>query len=625
MISSKPHEKPLITRRTALIAGGAGLAAAGCSERVAPAAMARFEHGVASGDPAANSVVIWTRATPVENGDLEIAWQVSEDETFNTVVAQGAVTTTSARDYTVKAVAEGLEPGGAYFYRFIAGQTISPVGRTRTLPVGGVDSARFAVVSCSNYPFGFFNVYSHIARRDDVDFVIHLGDYIYEYAPSPDAYGGAAGARLGREHAPARETVSLADYRMRHAQYKSDAGAQAVHASAPFIMIWDDHEFTNDSFRNGAENHQPETEGDWAARTEAALQAYYEWMPVRDPGDTAGRKALWRSYDFGDLATVISLESRVMARARQIDYAKDIPPLTTPFDFSNPEAPVPVTDPARLADLDAAAVRYVPTPFDMTAEPPQPMLNFDVIRDLDPENLPEGLSFLPDRDTFVSDVLGAPDRALLGEEQQSFLAAELKRSADDGKPWQVLANQVLMARLNMPDVTSIVTEDMIAAVQDDFKQIREFIALSKLRLPLNPDAWDGYPAAREKLYAAAADAGADLLVLTGDTHSFWANTLHDADGVRRGVELGTTSVTSPGFAAQFVERGLDLPQLLNFSNPEINYLNPMVRGYIHLTLTKSEAKADFVTVSTIESETFETETLRTYAVTKSSNGLQLQG
>ncbi len=211
---------------------------------------------------------------------MPVRWIVARNRELTDVVKTGIIETNEARDYTVKADVTGLRPGAPYFYGFRAGEASSAVGKTRTLPRGRASEANLAIVSCASYPHGFFNAYGALAAREDIDVVIHLGDYIYEYGLA--GYGGEVALQLGRIPAPEVELRQLADYRQRHAQYKTEAELQAAHALAPWIVVWDDHEVANDSWSGGAENHQPD-EGDWSARKQAALQAYYEWMPIREP------------------------------------------------------------------------------------------------------------------------------------------------------------------------------------------------------------------------------------------------------------------------------------------------------------------------------------------------------
>jgi alkaline phosphatase D len=272
-------------------------------------ASTRFAHGVASGDPLADRVMLWTRVSGTAE-PVDVGWRIASDPALARVVGSGTVRTASARDFTVKVDAGGLDPGTTYYYAFEVGGERSPVGRTRTLPGGRVDRLRFAVVSCSNYPFGFFNVYARVAERADLDAVLHLGDYTYEFENG--RYGD--GAKIGRVPKPAGETITLDDYRARYATYRSDPDLQEAHRQHPFITVWDDHELANNAWRDGAANHQPETEGDWAARRTAAYRAYLEWLPVREqPGFLP---QLYRTFRFGGLLDLVMLDTRSL-RDRQ--------------------------------------------------------------------------------------------------------------------------------------------------------------------------------------------------------------------------------------------------------------------------------------------------------------------
>lgn len=269
-----------------------------------------FQHGVASGDPLSDRVILWTRVTPAAGrGAVPVQYVVARDAALTQVVLRGSTKTHPDRDYTVKVDAAGLQPGTTYYYQFKAEGADSPIGRTRTLPVGQVDRLRMAVVSCSNHAYGYFNAYRHIAERADLDLVMHLGDYLYEYGINQ--YGTA------RTPEPAHEMVTLADYRMRHAQYKRDADLQAMHRQHPMIAIWDDHEITNDAWKDGAQNHTEGAEGVWAERVAQALKAYYEWMPTRVP-DASDLRKNWRGFRYGDLAELLMLEERVSARSQQL-------------------------------------------------------------------------------------------------------------------------------------------------------------------------------------------------------------------------------------------------------------------------------------------------------------------
>lgn len=274
-----------------------------------------FQHGVASGDPLADRVVLWTRVTSARTDGADVNWTVATDPDMSRMVARGSGRTGAARDFTVKVDVTGLAPATTYYYRFDAEGSRSPVGRTRTLPRGAAARLRLGVVSCSNYPFGYFNAYAALAARHDLDAIVHLGDYLYEYANG--TYGD--GTPWGRIPTPDKEMVALSEYRQRHAQYKTDPDLQAVHRQHPFITVWDDHEFTNNAWWGGAENHQPENgEGDWYARRNAAVQAYYEWMPIREHAATLS-PTIYRTLRVGDLADLILLDTRLIGRDEQVD------------------------------------------------------------------------------------------------------------------------------------------------------------------------------------------------------------------------------------------------------------------------------------------------------------------
>ena len=285
-----------------------------------PAGPKVFAHGVASGDPLPDRVILWTRVTPEpaakpgsgRGAPASVRWEMSPSGDFASIAASGTVTAGPESDHTVKVDAAGLAPGTSYHFRFRvldgpAAGAVSPVGRTRTAPAADAQlrRVRLGVVSCSNWEAGYFGAYRELARRSDVDAVVHLGDYIYEYGAGE--YTGKQGAV--RKHSPANDIVSLADYRIRHAQYKTDPDLQAAHAAHPFIVTWDDHETADNSYRGGAENHDRRTQGPWPQRKANADQAYYEWMPVRPQVSDAGRH-LYRRLRYGTLLELSMLDLR---------------------------------------------------------------------------------------------------------------------------------------------------------------------------------------------------------------------------------------------------------------------------------------------------------------------------
>ncbi|MGJ7546320.1 alkaline phosphatase D family protein [Variovorax sp. LT1R16] len=274
-----------------------------------------FKHGIASGDPMSDRVILWTRVSAQAPGSLNVVWEVSADEAFGAVVARGTASTGPERDYTVKVDAIGLQPNSTYFYRFFIGGDTSATGRTKTLPVGNVSQVKLAVVSCANFPSGYFNVYADIASRTDIDVVLHLGDYIYEYGEL--GYASQLAIALDRQSIPDHEILTLDDYRRRHAQYRTDSDLRALHARVPLIAVWDDHDVADNAWSGGAANHEEPAEGSFAARRAAAVQAYQEWLPIRLP-DPAKPLQIYRSFDIGTLASLHMLDTRLVARDRQL-------------------------------------------------------------------------------------------------------------------------------------------------------------------------------------------------------------------------------------------------------------------------------------------------------------------
>ncbi|QCB52162.1 alkaline phosphatase [Rhodococcus sp. PAMC28707] len=315
-----------VSRRGFLRSSSIAVAAVGAASAVPVLAHAQqgsfvpFQHGVASGDPTPEAVILWTRVTPTPDalpgsgiGPVsEVRWRVATDPELTAIVRSGTVATSPDSDHTVKVDVDGLSPATTYYYSFEvqggdAAGTQSVVGTTRTAPANDaeLDGLRFGVVSCANWESGFFGAYRHLATRTDLDAIIHLGDYIYEYET-----GGFAGKNgVVRQHDPVHEIVSLQDYRIRHGQYKSDPDLKAAHLGVPWICTWDDHESANDAYDGGAQTHQPETEGPWSVRKANSVQAYFEWMPVRAAG-TPQNRHIYRRLRFGTLLELSMLDLR---------------------------------------------------------------------------------------------------------------------------------------------------------------------------------------------------------------------------------------------------------------------------------------------------------------------------
>ncbi len=277
-----------------------------------------FYHGVASGDPLSDKVIIWTRVTPETHSRIHVQWQVAVDTGMQQVVAQGTVLTGPTRDYTVKVDVAGLSPGTTYYYMFTAFGRHSLIGRTKTAPVGATTSLRFAVASCANYQHGYFNAYNRIAERNDLDAVLFLGDYLYEDGPDDDDYGPLP----GRVHEPRTVLTQFSQYRKRHSFYKLDPALRALHQQHPFIAIWDDHEIADDCFTDGGKEHVDERDGEWEWRRSGALRAYFEWMPVRERKDGQPYR-IFRTFQYGNLAEIIMLDTRQEGRAEQLPNISD--------------------------------------------------------------------------------------------------------------------------------------------------------------------------------------------------------------------------------------------------------------------------------------------------------------
>ena len=517
-----------------------------------------FRHGVASGDPTQERLIIWTRVTPGPSGRREtVRWAVAEDEAFRRVVARGAVDTGPERDFTVKAEVDGLEPGGTYFYRFQLGRQPSPAGRARTLPAGPTADVVLVALSCAHFQCGLFNAYEAVARLPRVDAVVHLGDYIYEDAEDGSAYARREGDALGRYMVPAHELLTLDDYRARHALYKTDPDLQAAHARATWICQWDDHEAANDCWKGGAEKHDPRADGPWAARKAAALKAYYEWMPIREPAPGRAIEAAYRSFRFGDLATLMMMETRLVARAHQLDYERDL--------------------------------SFHPGPDGRPA---------------------------PDLQSFVAR-LNDPNRQVLGAAQEAWLERQLQASVAAAEPWQILGSGVVMGRVTAPDIEGKLGPDLSNLVLDVIPEeqrgrAERLASLFSYGIPYDLDDWDGYPAARERLYGACRTAGSTPIVLSGDSHAFWANELSDAARRSVGVEFGATSITSPGICDVLPLAPVD--RLLQDANNDVRFCDNGAKGFVRLTLSHGEALGELMTVSNIRAKPYDVRVLKAYRV-----------
>lgn len=556
-----------LTRREALraslgAAGAAGAAAiAGCATTSAsgPLTAADFNHGVASGDPRADRVIIWTRATPRDDmaAEARVRWVVARDAGLSDIVRQGVIRTDASVDFTVKVDVDGLEPGRSYHYGFFAAGAQSTVGRTATLPPSGVERLTIAAVSCSNFPFGYFHAYQHLADRGDVDFVVALGDYIYEYG-GEGSWGQEIGEGLGRAHAPPHELITLDDYRARHAQYKTDPGLQAAHAAVPWICSWDDHEIANNPWTDGAQNHNPENgEGTWEDRKAAALRAYFEWLPVREPVALRAPEALWGAYHLGGLVRLMMFETRLSGRVEQLTYYRDL---------------------ASLEDADVAA-------------------------------------FLTRLNAF--------DRRMISADQERFVNLSAEGAAASGEPWVLFGNQVIFARQASVNLVEAYDEATLAAMAEGSPWVAGQIERSTLGLPVNLDAWDGYPAQRDRMSDAFYDSGASVVMVTGDTHAFWANELYDTRARRYGAEFGTTGITSPGFGRNYAGLEPDIHDLIVAANREIRYANGLVQGYLSVTFEEGAAACSMFAVSDVTDPEATVSEIKRWRVARRADGAQM--
>ena len=301
-----------INRRALLATAGFGISGlmlpGGAAMAQALLGLTGFTHNVASGEPGPDSVLLWTRYVNPTGGPSKVRVEISESRDFAKIAGGGQMVTGPWRDHTVKITVDNLAPGKWHWFRFIAPDgSMSPVGRTKTLPVGKASKFNIAIFSCSNLGFGEFNAYGHAAARDDIDMVLHMGDYIYEYGRG--GYDG--GAKFAARIFPADEILTLADYRLRYASYRSDPQLQALHANFPVIPNTDDHEGANDAWEGGAQNHTAD-EGDYSVRRNAAMQVWREWLPVGEQP--------WKEYPIGDLATYFRTDTRMVARSKPFSH-----------------------------------------------------------------------------------------------------------------------------------------------------------------------------------------------------------------------------------------------------------------------------------------------------------------
>ncbi len=459
-----------------------------------------FYHGVASGDPLADRVMLWSRITldpPVS--PVSVNWEIATDTGFTNVVNNGTIYSDSSKDYTIKIDAVGLQQNTWYYYRFSYDTFKSVTGRTRTLPTGSITNLRFAVASCQDYQKGYYNAHRHLSQRNDIDAVLFLGDYTYE--------NGLDSIVNGRYHEPANKTIQLSEYRIRQSLYKLDPDLQEAHRQYPWIAVWDDHETANNAYTNGAKNHDTISDGSWYNRKVNGVITYDQWMPVRvpDPNDTF---KIFRKFTWGNLADLNILDTRLYDRDKQV---------------------------------------VIP-----------------------------GSQFVSTTDTTLLD----STRTMVGPEQFNWLENSLDSSQAQ---WQIIGQQVIMTPLVLP------------------------AGFQPTPVIINSDQWDGYPYERQKFYDHVISHNIqNVVVLTGDIHTAWANDLPLAgyDSLNRQNSVGVEFV-----AASISSSNDKIPPIVNQSfiyslAQHVRYVELVLHGYYVLDITPARAQADFVYVSNVLTKNF---------------------
>ncbi|WP_274003684.1 alkaline phosphatase D family protein [Vibrio parahaemolyticus] len=521
----------------------------GCGSDDNESVAVSFEHGVASGDPTQTQVIIWTRVTTAASY-VDVSWQVASEMEFSNVVQSGVFTTDTGRDFTVKVDVQNLNANSQYYYRFIVGEMMSEVGQTQTLPEDGVEKASMAVVSCANYPAGYFHVYREILNQHEqspFDVVLHLGDYIYEYGAG--GYASEDAAALGREPSKGTECITLDDYRKRYAQYRQDADLQALHAKLPMIAVWDDHELANDTWKNGAENHQDD-DGSFIDRRAAAAAAWTEWLPVRE--NTFSNMLIYRQFSFGNLVNLMMLDTRLVGRDKPLDY----------FSLSVPtmEAIGGLVAQSRSADREL----------------------------LGTEQLAWLMNEFNTHDAKWN-VLG-----------QQVLMSRME-----------LPSSVMTAMFQLFTSTEEKKTEALLAVNTAITGYLADPSADPISLPYNLDAWDGYYVEREKVYQLAKASSGNFVCLAGDTHNAWASELKDVSNNPIGVEFATSSVSSPGLEeylaldpVAIAQMEYTLPHLVS----ELQWADIKQRGFMRVTFTADAAQSTWYLVSTIKDKKYQVTT-----------------
>jgi alkaline phosphatase D len=523
----------LLARRGFLLATSAAvLPRAAWAQSLSPGA---FTHGVASGDPLLDGVILWTRFV---GGDGRIAWEIAEDDAFTSVAQRGEAQASAANDFCVKVDARGLAPGRSYFYRFLSGSAPSLTGRTRTAPES-TESLTVGLVSCANYGFGYFHAYAHLAQRDDVDLVLHTGDYIYEYGLNE--YPSAVETMGGRTFHPDHEVVTLADYYERYRQYHTDPDLLALRQAKPISAVWDDHEITNDATRTGAQNHQ-QSEGAYADRVAAAAKAYFDWMPIRRPDANAPR--VYRSLDWGGLARVLLIDTRYIGRDRQLDYRS------------------------------ALGLRL----------------------------LSDGNGTVNAVEEFRRTQLNDPSRTLLGAEQEAWFAETLAQSKQRGHAWQVVAQQIAMGeQIIGPGAIGLLPDDVHGNTRR-FVTVGERLGRLHMPWNLDAwDGYPA--ARARFLQACAAHGSNVAVLGGDSHNTWLNNLSTADGGRIAAIEFAGASVTSPGLERVLSNGAPGAREaMMRSANPHLAWCDVSNRGYGVLRFTRRACESEWVAFSDVRSQ-----------------------
>lgn len=559
----------------------------GATEEVA-CSHGHFLHGVASGEPHDRGIVLWTRISPknvsATNESIKVHWQVWREADGLAIVAEpvikGETSALPSRDFTVKLDIRSdlLKPKVRYAYQFSAGSESSPVGKFRLPPARGepLNSLKYAVFSCSNWQRGYFNAYG-AAARESLDLWLHVGDYIYEHSREEVSNEEAVRPSLD----PAHETVSLEDYRRRHAMYRTDPDLQKLSSSAPLVAIWDDHEVANNAWTGGAGGHA-KADGNYTARREAGLRAYHEWLPTRTHAEVwtdstkaiHGEAFMWRRLDFGDLASLMVLETRHAAR----------------------------TDPSAMT-REKVTSRMRKILESGGYPPPEKWPGSKVEKDFQALHLE------------VEKEMRRPEKRIVGKEQMAWLKKEVQNSVKGGTKWRLIAQSAVVQEKYSGDYEEAIKRALAIGHEDLAEQWKkalttaigmpndskkkEFalvnLAASRYKINMGFDDWMGYDAERQRLLGAL-DTGepATTLMYGGDSHNAWAGSLLDSSGKTVAVEFDGMSVTSPG--AEYFEPRLppDFEAAAwEAANGELAWADTHSRGFMLVSLTNDTQHLEY--------------------------------